>query len=137
GMNWTPAAVGLPIGSEIRSMISFGGHVFAGTQGDGIYRSSDHGDTWAKTDINNTLLAGALVLTFCTKDNDLFAGAANGIYKSTDDGTTFQRMLNGFPTNIGVTVYSLTASGGNVVAAVTVSFSPSQALNTIFYSSDD
>ena len=137
GASWEPVAAGLPIGKTIRSLISFGAYVFAGTEGDGIYRSSDHGDTWAKTDINNMLLAQTLVLTFCAKDNELFAGATNGIYKSTDGGATFQRILNGFPTNIGVFAWSLTASGGNVVAAVTVLFSPSEALDAIFYSPDN
>jgi photosystem II stability/assembly factor-like uncharacterized protein len=137
GQSWDPAAAGLPIASEIRSMIAFGPYVFAGTQGDGIYRSSDHGNTWQKTDVNNALLSHQLVLAFCAKDNALYAGAANGIYKSTDSGATFQRTLNGFPPNIGVTAYSLTGSGGDVVAAVNVSFSPSQGLAGIFYSSDD
>jgi len=137
GQSWDPAGAGLPIASEIRSMIAFGAYVFAGTEGDGIYRSSDHGDTWTKTGVNNALLANSLVLTFCVKDNNLFAGAINGIYKSTDGGTTFARTLDGFPPNIGVTAYSLTASGGNVVAAVNVSFSPSDGLAGIFYSSDN
>src|SRR5262245_4926565 len=137
GASWNPAALGLPVGKTIRSLISFGAYVFAGTEGDGIYRSSDHGDSWAKTDVNNTLLAQQLVFTFCTKDNALFAGAQNGIYKSTDGGTTFQRTLNGFPPNIGVFAWSLTASGGNVVAAVSVLLSPSETLDGIFYSSDN
>ena len=137
GQSWDPAAAGLPIASEIRSLIAFGPYVFAGMQGNGIWRSSDHGDTWSKTDVNNALLANALVLTFCVKDNNLFAGAINGIYKSTDGGATFERTLNGFPPNIGVTAYSLAASASNVVAAVSVSFSPSEGLAGIFYSSDD
>ena len=137
GTSWDPAAAGLPIGKVIRSLISFGTYVFAGTEGDGIYRSSDHGDTWAKTDVNNTLLAQQLVFTFCTKDQALFAGAQNGIYKSTDGGATFQRIINGFPPNIGLFAWSLTASGGNVVAAVTVLLSPSEPLDNIFYSSDN
>ena len=113
-------------------MKSFGGYVFAGTEGDGIYRSSDHGDTWAKTDTNNTLLANTLVLTFCTKDNTIFAGAANGIYKSTDGGATFSRIINGFPININVTVFSLTVSSGNVVAAVNVSLYSHRSFNWHF-----
>src|SRR4029453_14609135 len=137
GQSWDPAAAGLPIASEIRSLIAFGPYVFAGMQGNGIWRSSDHGDTWSKTDVNNALLAHALVLAFCVKDNNLFAGAINGIYKSTDGGATFQRTLDGFPPNIGVTAYSLTTSGGNVAAAVNVQFSPSSGLAGIFYSSDD
>lgn len=44
GTNWSPAAAGLAIGKTIRSLISFGAYLFAGTEGDGIYRSSDHGD---------------------------------------------------------------------------------------------
>jgi photosystem II stability/assembly factor-like uncharacterized protein len=137
GQNWEPAAAGLPIASQIRSLIAFGGFLFAGTQGDGIYRSSDHGDTWAKTDINNPLLAQTLVLTFCVKDNALFAGAANGIYKSTDSGATFQRTLDGFPPNENVAAFSLTVSSGNILVGVNVSLSPTESLDTIFYSSDD
>jgi photosystem II stability/assembly factor-like uncharacterized protein len=137
GTSWDSTAGGLPVGKTIRSLISFGAYVFAGTEGDGVYRSSDHGDTWAKTDVTNTLLAQQFVFTFCTKDQALFAGADNGIYKSTDGGATFQRMLNGFPPNINVFAWSLTASAGNVVAAVTVLFSPSEALDGIFYSSDN
>ena len=137
GTSWDPAVAGLPIGKIIRSLISFGAYVFAGTEGDGIYRSSDHGDTWAKTDVNNTLLAQQLVFSFCIKDNALFAGAQNGIYKSTDGGATFQRIINGFPPNIGLFAWSLTVSGGDIVAAVTVLLSPSEPLDSIFYSSDD
>ena len=96
GTSWAAAAAGLPIGSNLRSMISFGGYVFAGTEADGIYRSSDHGDTWVKTDISNILLAHALVLSFCSKDNTIFAGAINGVYRSTDGGATFARVINGF-----------------------------------------
>src|SRR5437588_8229884 len=107
GANWGPAASGLPIGKNIRSLISFGAYVFAGSDGDGIYRSSDHGHHWVKTDANNTLLNQELVLTFCTNDTALFAGASNGIHKSTDGGATFQRTLNRFPPHDGVTVSSM------------------------------
>src|SRR5262245_4363751 len=137
GASWEPAAAGLPVASIIRGQIAFGEYVFAGTEGDGIYRSSDHGTTWTKTDANNTLLAHQLVFAFCAKDNALYAGANNGIYKSTDAGATFQRTLNGFPPNINVTAYSLGVSGGNILAAVSVLFSPSEALQSIFYSTDD
>jgi photosystem II stability/assembly factor-like uncharacterized protein len=137
GTSWAPAATGLPVGKVIRAMISFGGYVFASTDGDGIYRSTDHGSTWAKTDPNNSLLANMTVYNFCIKDNALFAGAGNGIYKSTDGGATFLRVVNGFPANTNVTASSLTVSSGNVVAAVTVTFSSSEALFAIFYSSDN
>jgi photosystem II stability/assembly factor-like uncharacterized protein len=137
GTSWAPAAAGLPVGSMIRSMLSFGGYLFAGTEADGIYRSNDQGATWAKTDAGNSLLVHGLVLTFCTKDNMIFAGAANGIYRSTDGGATFVRILNGFPSNENVAAFSLTVSGGNIIAGVDVSLSPTTALDAIFYSLDD
>jgi photosystem II stability/assembly factor-like uncharacterized protein len=137
GTSWDPSAEGLPSGKTIRSLISFGAYIFAGTEGDGIYRSSDHGNTWTKTDVNNSSLAHQLVLALSAKDNALYAGSNNGIHKSTDGGATFQAMLNGFPPNVGVFGWSLTVSGGNVVAAVTVLLSPTEPLDGIFYSSDD
>jgi photosystem II stability/assembly factor-like uncharacterized protein len=137
GQSWEPAAAGAAYRLRDPQHASVWGYVFAETQGDGIYRSSDHGDTWAKTDISNPLLAQTLVLTFCVKDNNLFAGAINGIYKSTDGGATFQRTLDGFPPNINVTALSLTASNGDIVAGVSISFSPSEGLDAIFYSPDD
>ncbi len=136
GTSWAAAAAGLPVGSNLRSMISFGGYVFAGTEADGIYRSSDHGNTWTKTDVDNALLSHALVLTFCTKENTIFAGAINGAYRSTDGGATFARVSNGFPAG-NVAVFSLTVSGGNIVAGVDILLSPTSALDAVFYSSDD
>src|SRR5262249_33015037 len=115
GTSWEATAVGLPSGKTIRSLISFGAYTFAWTEGDGIYRSSDHGNSWTKTDVNNSLLVHQLVFAFCVKGNALYAGADNGIHKSTDGGATFQRTLNGFPPNIGVFAWSITASGDNIV----------------------
>ena len=137
GTSWSPAALGLPASSNVRSLISFGSDVFAGMQFDGIYRSSDRGDNWAKVEPNNALLSQALVFEFCSKGDALFAGASNGIYKSTDGGATFQRMLNGFPANINVAVYSLTVSNTNILAATSVSISSTETLDAIFYSTDD
>ena len=137
GMSWEAAVVGLPIGSQIRGMTSFGGYIFAGVDGDGIYRSNDQGNTWAKTDVNNSLLKHATIRTFCAKGDALFAGGPNGIYKSTDGGATFVRILNGFPANTNVSAPSLTVSNDNIVAAANISLSPTGELATIFYSSDD
>jgi photosystem II stability/assembly factor-like uncharacterized protein len=137
GTSWDPAAAGLPVGSIIRSMISFGGYVFAGTEADGIYRSSDHGDTWAKTDVSNPLLNHGLVLSLCAKDNALFAGTANGIYRSTDGGATFSPVTAGFPANNGIAAFSLTVSDDNIIAGVDVLVSPTSTLDAIFYSTDD
>jgi photosystem II stability/assembly factor-like uncharacterized protein len=137
GMSWEAAVIGLPIGSQIRGMTSFGGYIFAGVDGDGIYRSNDQGNTWAKTDVNNSLLKHETIRTFCAKGDALFAAGPPGIFKSTDGGATFARVQNGFPANSNVTCLSLTVSDGNIVAAANISLSPTGQLSTVFYSSDD
>ncbi len=134
--NWSRAATGLPVGSNIRSLAVLGAYLYAGTNGDGIYRSLNHGATWTKVDAANPLIAQGLVLALLPKGNFLFAATANGIFRSTN-GTSFQQIHNGFPTNIGIASYSLAVSNGNIIASVNVSFSASSGLAGIFYSSDN
>ena len=135
---WVPVANGLPTASRIRSIISFGSHIFAGTDGDGVYRSGDRGITWTKTDAANPLIGHQRINSFCVKGNALYVGAENGIFRSTDAGSTFVPVMNGFPPNTGgVSVHSLTVSGSNIVAGATVRTTPNETLNPIFYSADD
>lgn len=71
--------------------------------GDGLYRSSDQGATWARIGLAGSSTIGAI--RFDPRDPDvvyvaaggsLFAeGGVRGLYKSTDYGTTFSRILNG------------------------------------------
>ena len=76
-----------PEGMSISSLASVGNVLYAGTRADGIYASTDEGNTWYAsnsgietknitviTSINNTLLAGTLDY---------------GIYHSTDGGQTW------------------------------------------------
>jgi photosystem II stability/assembly factor-like uncharacterized protein len=69
--------------------------------------------------------------------NTLFLATGYGIYRSTDGGVTFQQIHNGFPANIRILALSLTESSGNLLAAVSVLITPSEALEGIFYSSDN
>jgi len=135
GANWLPSATGLPVASTIRSLIAMKEHIFAGTQSDGIYRSSDHGDTWAKVGLNNPALGNQLVLSFCIQNGNLFAGSGNGVFRSSDGGETFQTVVNGFPTGGQIFVPSLTVSGYHLLAAASIQYQTS-TIDAIFYSSD-
>ena len=137
GASWSASATGLAAGSKVRSLFAFRGRIFAGMQWDGIYSSADRGNMWTKTDAANTLLTGQIVFAFAANKNALFAGTTNGIYRSTDGGTTFEPVLNGFPPNIGVTAFSLTVSNGSVIAAVRISITQTQSQAAIFYSTNN
>lgn len=137
GASWSVSAAGLASGSKVRSLFAFGGSIFAGMQWDGIYSSADRGNTWTKADATNSLLTGQIVFGFASNNNVLYAGTTNGIYRSTNAGATFERVLNGFPPNIGVTAYSLTSSNGNIIAAVSISTAPDHSQAAIFYSTNN
>jgi len=80
--------------------------IFVGTTNSGVVRSTNGGTTW-----NSVGLAGLNVnaLTFASSDSNpiLFAGTAKGIYRSIDNGDTWQ------PSDTGL--------GGQVVVTLVVS----------------
>ena len=67
--------------------------VYAGTQIEGLFRSTDYGDTWKKV---GTGLSGAI--TFLTTDPNtsgrLFAPTGKAFYLSEDSGETWTNVLN-------------------------------------------
>jgi hypothetical protein len=136
-VNWSSAAAGLPFASTVRAMTTLNGSIFAGLDGDGIYRSNDRGATWTKVDAGNSLIANRLVIDLFANSNTIFAITDDGLFRSTDGGVSFQRVHNGFPANIRIQGYSLTQSGANILVSASVIVSPSEAIDGIWYSSDN
>ena len=67
--------------------------VYAGTQNEGLFKSTDYGDTWKAT---GSGLAGAITyLTLDpTKSGRLFASTATAFYLSEDGGESWSNVLN-------------------------------------------
>jgi photosystem II stability/assembly factor-like uncharacterized protein len=73
----------------IYSLFAKGGDLYAGTDGNGAYRSSDRGATW--TMIGSGLQESQGVYTFAEFGGRLFAGTYNGVYYSGDNGVNWIR----------------------------------------------
>ncbi|HKQ79053.1 MAG TPA: Ig-like domain-containing protein [Blastocatellia bacterium] len=72
-----------PEGGRINSLLNAGGALFAGTNGGGVYRSSDDGQSW--TAVNNGLSGQGLnVYALLSVGATLYAGTDGGVYRSSD-----------------------------------------------------
>jgi uncharacterized protein (TIGR03437 family) len=69
------------------------GTLFAGTQGGGIYRSTDYGLTW--NSVSEDLTENGLrVRAFASDSTAVYAGTQDGVWRSTDNGLSWQRFNN-------------------------------------------
>jgi photosystem II stability/assembly factor-like uncharacterized protein len=102
GSHWSEDTAGLQ-NASISALATNGPMVFAGTGGQGIFRSSDEGMTWhsvsiglppisnvsAIASIGNVLLAGMIGWEYDTADD---------VFRSTDSGNTWTQSSNGLST---------------------------------------
>lgn len=127
GTNWIQSKNGFPPASAIDNcMITVGNDVWSGTHSDGVYVSSNGGDTW-----NHSGAANITVDTFPNSiiksmlyagNNILLAGGCgdgNGLWRSDDYGDSWTHITDGINPNFGdfLCVSSLAKSGNNLLAA--------------------
>jgi photosystem II stability/assembly factor-like uncharacterized protein len=94
-----------------------GTNLFAGTQGDGVWRSTDNSaSTWTKV---STGLTNVTVNAILAHGTDLFAGTIGGVFKTTNSGANWTEMNNGLTNNnvssfafIGANLFVSTSGGG-------------------------
>ena len=95
-------------------------HLFLGTQGGGVFRSTDNAETW--TGINDGLTATNVRALAISPADHIFAGTFGGVFRSTDDGDHWVSVNNGleFPFVISLAVnangdiFAGTFEGGGV-----------------------
>jgi len=88
--------------------VSTNGVVFAGTNGNGLYRSTDGGATWTRCDVSPMK---AYYYTVATKGDTVFAGSYLGsCYRSLNGGVTWTEFPIGTIRSI-VTSFTFLASG--------------------------
>jgi photosystem II stability/assembly factor-like uncharacterized protein len=76
--------------------INNAGHIFAGTIGRGVYRSTDQGETWSE--VNNGLTNTLVLVLIINSEQHLFAGTyLGGVFRSTDNGDSWSLSNTGLP----------------------------------------
>jgi hypothetical protein len=84
GVTWTP--IGLTNTNGVLSLTTLGSNLFAGTQSEGIFLSTDSGKTWNGT---NGDLPSPTTGALCAKGSNLFSGTGAGVFLSSDTGDTW------------------------------------------------
>jgi photosystem II stability/assembly factor-like uncharacterized protein len=92
GEHWTPVNLGLTHSSVLSLAVNFRGEIFAGTDGGGVFRSTDNGSTWTQTGLKNIEVRSLAI----NSAGHLFAGTiGGGVYRSTDNGKNWIEVNNG------------------------------------------
>jgi photosystem II stability/assembly factor-like uncharacterized protein len=93
----------------IRSVKADSGMVYAGTYGQGVFRSSDKGGTWQEA--NSHLWHRDVTALMINEDGDLVAGTAGGgIFRSNDKGQSWYSG-NGLLSNKYITCFVMNSVG--------------------------
>jgi hypothetical protein len=100
-----------PYGAEIRCLAVSGTNLFAGTNGEGVFRSTDNGNSWTVSGLTNRSVYALAVL-----DNNLFAGTLDGVFLSTDNGTSWTRVGYEYTGLKYTSVRAFAISGTNIFA---------------------
>ncbi len=90
-MNWTAVNTGLA-NLSAESILEFDGKLFVATFGNGVFVSTDAGDSWTQTE---TGLNSPAVMSLEGRNGTLYAGTLNGLNASTDAGMSWKNLNGG------------------------------------------
>ena len=90
-------------------------NLFAGTNGGGVYLSSNYGTSWAAVDSG---LTGSelYVNSFASLGPNIFAGTRSGIFVSTNDGIAWKEVDSGLTSSLSRYILSFAVIGSNLFA---------------------
>ncbi len=130
GTSWDKSMAGFYPGASILCFYSTDTKLLAGTR-DGIYRTNNNGLVWDKIIGNKDTVNYGAIRGITEMNGVLFASTFykfhSTVYKSTDDGNTWEFSGNGLPFGLSF-VFGLTASGNNIIAGTD---------EGLYYSSDE
>ena len=152
GKSWTH--LGLRDGQQIPALVvdprdpnklfaAVLGHPYGPNEERGIYRSTDGGSTWQKVLYKDENTGGSDIeidpsnpdVLYASlwemregpwEDNNQFQGTGGGLFKSTDDGSTWHALKNGLPNNLTQINVAIAASQPNRLYATVATTEPGE-----------
>ncbi|HMD14493.1 MAG TPA: T9SS type A sorting domain-containing protein, partial [Bacteroidota bacterium] len=104
GLSWTQSGLSSSVVSNL--VLDSAGTLYAATENNGIYQSSDNGSTW----VSRGLVRNDIQSIAVNSAGQIFAGVYGGVFYSTDNGTGWAQK-----TFTPYYVYSLVCNGVNQV----------------------
>src|SRR4051812_43453471 len=101
-----------PYGGTVTCFAISGQNIFAGTDGGGVFLSTDSGTTWTPV---NKGITNPRITALTISGTTVFAGASygyDGLFRSTDNGKNWTIMNNGVPDLTWIS--ALAVSGTNI-----------------------
>jgi hypothetical protein len=99
-----------PFGGNVNALAVSGTNIFAGTESNGVFLSTNNGASWTAA---NTGLTNLNVAALAVSGANLFAGTGGGVFRSPDNGASWTAVNTGL-TNLNVR--ALAVSGANLFA---------------------
>jgi photosystem II stability/assembly factor-like uncharacterized protein len=116
GVTWTSAvSTDLLNVSAIDVIFSDSNYLYIGTNGQGVFRSSDMGKSW-KPVAQNIPAADAYIGSIARADSVLIISTVRSVFRSLDHGNTWQQVSTGLPDGNGIG--SMIYTGDHVIAGV-------------------
>ncbi len=111
GQEWSQTNNGINYIFMLSIKVALNGDIFSGSLG--VYSSTNNGESW-----NQSGTLNAAVFCFLFKPNGfILVGTGGGIYRPTDDGSTWIPVNNGLPSPSGIDIHTLVSnSAGDIFA---------------------
>jgi photosystem II stability/assembly factor-like uncharacterized protein len=111
GSAWTARNTGFPPNARVQSFAKNSNTVFAGTNGYGLYKTTNNGLSWSLTGIGGQQVPFSEVESVYVFDSKVYANFSGTLYVSSDNGATWTTATNGLN---GAYVNYITHRGGTL-----------------------
>jgi photosystem II stability/assembly factor-like uncharacterized protein len=107
---WVQMSNGMGNDKFVNAFTISGNNIFAGTgilngNRSGVYLSTNNGNTWIQTALNNKI-----VYALAVSGNDIYAGSDSGVWRSSNNGSNWSQI---FLSN--VSFFAIAVSGNNII----------------------
>ncbi len=99
------------LNDAVETVASVSGRLLAGAYSEGVYTSTDDGQTWKPPLADNGMPAGTTVWNFASIGPVVWAASTNGIFRSTDGGSSWTLADDGIP--VTATTFNVVEDSGN------------------------